>query len=160
MRPRTPSPLLGLLLLGALPACARPAPRDLPADEARALLIDRNWLDVMPQGPRDRLHVFRFVPRMGGGVYQDRTLFAGQFELFTFSHSGGEIRFHMPHTGERRTVAYRIGRVAPGEDREPFDIKLQLDGSPRGPDTYYSVRSETGATPEALDGALRRLHQR
>ena len=42
--------------------------RALPPPEARRLLIDRNWIDRVPQSATDRLHVFRFVPSMGGGV--------------------------------------------------------------------------------------------
>ena len=66
-------------------------------------LLDRNWLDRMPETDRDRLYVYRFVPSMGGGVFQDRTLFKGTFELFTFETADNEIRFVLPETKERVT---------------------------------------------------------
>src|SRR4051812_45875335 len=69
----------------------KPAATLVPADQARSLLLDRNWLDRLPETARDRLQVFRFVPSMGGGVFQDRTLYAGQFELFNFEHDGATI---------------------------------------------------------------------
>jgi hypothetical protein len=145
-----------LFALFALSACSGPARPSVSPDEAQRLLLNRNWLDQLPEDEHTRLHVYRFVPRMGGGVYQDRTLFAGKFELFTFEHTGEEIRFHLPHTKERRTVAYRITALQPGE-APPFDLRLQFDRSPRGPATYYSVRADSAASAEALDEGLRRL---
>jgi len=145
---RTARLAIALALLGC-------APRDqhLPPDEARALLINRNWLDRLPESARDRLHVFRFVPSMGGGVFQDRTLYKGEFELFTFEAGGDRIRFDLPHTGERRDVRYRIDALGDGERRGPLDLRLILDGSPRGPSVYYGMRRESAD----LDASLRSL---
>jgi hypothetical protein len=139
---------LSLATVVGLGACDRPKSTALPGDEARALLLDRNWIDRLPEKKDDRLHVFRFVPSMGGGVFQDRTIFFGTFELFQFEHTGDEIRFALLHTGERKTVRYRIEPIdQPGPDG--FDLKLILDGSPRGPSVYYGWRKE-GATERAL----------
>jgi hypothetical protein len=125
----------------ALAACGRdPAPRALPPDEAARLLIDRNWLDVWPRTEEERLHVLRFTPAMGGGVYQDRTLFAGSFELFVFSIGDGELELVLPHTKERVTARYSIERV---DGPAPFDLRLTLDPSPRGPSVYHARSAET-----------------
>ena len=70
---------LSVLCLAASTGCRKPAATTVPEEEAQKLLLDRNWIDRLPQTPHERLHVFRFVPSMGGGVYQDRTLFAGHF---------------------------------------------------------------------------------
>lgn len=136
-----------LLCLAALTAGCRgkPAAASLPAEEARQLLLDRNWLDRAPETAHDRLHVFRFVPSMGGGVYQDRTLFAGQFELFTFDHDGQTIRFHLHHTGEERSAAYTIDRLPADSSLE---LHLHIEDSPRGPADYYSLRGMHGAGSE------------
>src|SRR5215510_5277320 len=96
--------LLVASVLCALAACSsRSASRSgqLSASDARDVLIDRNWIDRMPENTTDRLHVYRFVPNMGGGVYQDRTLFKGTFELFMFEVSGNEIRFVLPETHDK-----------------------------------------------------------
>ncbi|MSP58792.1 MAG: hypothetical protein EXR72_00345 [Myxococcales bacterium] len=144
-----------LLFVLASGCTSAPADRTLPEGEARALLIDRNWIDRLPEGHGDRLHVFRFVPRMGGGVYQDRTLFAGQFELFTFEHTGDEIRFRLPHAGERKTVRYRIETLAPDQAHGPLDLRLTLEGSPRGPSVYYGGRTEKGDLDASLEALSR-----
>lgn len=155
--PSLVSPRIPLLLcaLAGLSACSD-AKREhaLPPPEARRLLLDRNWLDRLPQSPQDRLHVFRFVPSMGGGVFQDRTLYAGHFELFNFDQDGRTIHFKLPHTGEDRRAAFFI-EPRP-EDDTPFELHLHIADSPRGPRDYYSLRGESSANLDAsLDAALK-----
>ena len=109
--------------------------------DAAALLIDRNWLDRWPTDKDDHLEVYRFVPSMGGGVYQDRTMFEGRFELFQFRADGRAIDFTFPHTGQRHHTGYRIERVT---GPAPFDLALRLDHDPRGPGIYYGLSSDRG----------------
>jgi hypothetical protein len=122
----------------------------LDKDDAKATLIDRNWLDVMPQNKDERLHVYRFVPSMGGGVYQDRTLFKGTFELFSFSVKDDFIHFNLHQTDDKVASRFKIEKVS---GPEPFDLKLTISDDPRGPHVYYGMRSERD-----LDGHL--LEQR
>src|SRR5438067_1525765 len=146
---------LSILCLGmvlGLAACSAKKPAGVPAEEAKQLLIDRNWLDKMPETERDRLHVYRFVPNMGGGVFQDRTLYKGMFELFRFDATGGEIRFDLPETREKVTSPYTIEAV---DGPEPFDLKLTIPDDPRGPKVYYGMRSETDRDGTLLEQRLR-----
>jgi hypothetical protein len=137
-----------LLAISLLAACGSSAKTDVvPADEARKLLIDRNWLDRMPETERDRLHVYRFVPNMGGGVYQDRTLYKGTFELFKFAATGDEIKFDLPETKEKVSSAYAIEQVT---GPKPFDLRLTIFESPRGPKVYYGMRNENGQSVDEL----------
>jgi hypothetical protein len=128
-------------LVLALAACDRAsAPRrGVPASDAAQLLIDRNWLDSWPEDKDDHLRVYRFVPSMGGGVYQDRTVFKGQFELFQFANDGTTIDYHFPHDGLKKKVRYRIEKV---DGPEPFDLKLTIEGDPRGPGVYFGMTSD------------------
>ncbi len=121
--------------------------REVGPDDAGRLLIDRNWIDEMPDSPQDRLHVFRFVPKMGGGVYQDRTLYRGEFELFTFKAEKRELAFDFPDNHERYRTAYKIEEV---DGPKPFDLRLTLARSPRGPRIYYGIRNERGDLDAAL----------
>jgi hypothetical protein len=129
-----------LLLLVACGSDARPAA--VSGEEAARLLIDRNWLDVWPSDKTQRLHVYRFTPSMGGGVYQDRTLFKGEFELFRFEVREDLLRFDLPETEQDVETRFRIERVS---GPEPFDLRLVLDRSPRGPRVYYGRTAETAA---------------
>lgn len=147
----------GLLALATGAACSSDkadSARRISDAEAPALLIDRNWIDRMPESHGDRLHVFRFVPTMGGGVYQDRTLFKGTFELFTFSATGDELRFNLPQTGEKVRAAYTIEAVS---GPAPFDLRLTIPDSPRGPKVYYGMRSETDRSGQLLEAKLSAL---
>jgi hypothetical protein len=131
---------LALLLLAA---CGSDARRDaVPGAEAARLLVDRNWVDVWPTDKTQRLHVYRFTPGMGGGVYQDRTLFKGEFELFRFEVREDLLRFDLPETEQDVETRFRIERV---DGPAPFDLRLVLDRSPRGPRVYYGRTAETAA---------------
>jgi len=136
-----------LLALAAIVSCSRePSRTTLPPEEAAELLINRNWLDRWPTGEKDRLHVYRFTPSMGGGVYQDRTLFAGKFELFTYQLDGDHLTIQWPHSKEEDRMVYRVSRVS---GPEPFDLRLELSTPSHGPRTYYGRSVETGGSAEA-----------
>jgi hypothetical protein len=128
---------------------AAPRTAALTAADARAALVDRNWLDSWPRDADDRLHVYRFTPGMGGGVYQDRTVFQGSFELFTFTVEGDRLAVELPHTGEVVRTRFVIERV---DGPAPFDLRLTLDRSPRGPRVFYGRSAERGGAD--LDAAL------
>ena len=143
--------LLAALVAGACSSQTSPV---VSADEAKNLLIDRNWLDVYPKTRDDRLHVYRFVPSMGGGVYQDRTLFKGTFELFMFETAGDEIRFNLPETHQKVVSKFRIETVS---GPKPFDLKLIIPADPRGPQVYYGMRSETDRDGHLLESRILEL---
>jgi hypothetical protein len=98
-----------------------------------------SWLDRWPVNDQDRLQVFRFTPSMGGGVFQNRTLFKGSFELFRYQTDGKKIEFDLPETHERTKTPFRIERVV---GPAPFDLRLVLENSPRGPNVYYGRTDE------------------
>lgn len=133
------------LLLLALVGCSSSS-KGLDAEQQKSLLIDRNWLDRMPETKHDRLHVYRFVPNMGGGVFQDRTVFKGTFELFRFEAQNGEIRFDLPETDEKITSKFKIEEVK----EPPFDLKLTISDDPRGPHVYFGMRNEISSDLSAL----------
>ncbi len=108
----------------------------------------------MPETERDHLFVYRFVPNMGGGVFQDRTLYKGMFELFNFEATGDEIRFNLPETKTKVTSGYTIEKV---DGPEPFDLKLTIPDDPRGPKIYFGMRAETDETGGLLEQRLRAL---
>ena len=144
-------PVLALVAMLAACSSSSKAPAQVSADEAKSLLIDRNWLDVYPKTERDKLHVYRFVPSMGGGVFQDRTLFKGIFELFSFTATGDAITFTLHETHDKVTSAYTIEKVS---GPEPFDLKLTIADDPRGPKVYFGIRAETDRTGELLEHRL------
>ena len=135
-----------LVLVVALAACSHKS-TEVDAEKSKQLLLDRNWLDRMPESKDTRLHVYRFVPSMGGGVFQDRTLFKGTFELFKFEVGKGEIRFDLPETGDHVTSKFTIEKV---DGPKPFDLKLSISDDPRGPHVYFGMTSEKSSDIAAL----------
>jgi hypothetical protein len=138
--------LIACLVLAAC-SSESSAPRDTAVrcdpGEAARLLVDRNWIDRLPETPRDKLHVYRFVPSMGGGVYQDRTLFKGDFELFTFEVDGETVRIVTPEDGGVHTTRFHVDRITDGA--EGTDLRLTLDDPPRGPAVYYGWSRESAS---------------
>jgi hypothetical protein len=135
-----------VLIALALSACTKHS-KEIDSGEAKKLLIDRNWIDRMPETERDKLHVYRFVPNMGGGVFQDRTLYKGTFELFSFSVDGDHILFDLHETSEHVNSQFHIENV---DGPKPFDLKLTIWSDPRGPTIYYGMRSETASFQKLL----------
>lgn len=137
---------LSVVALTLLAGCSRsPAPEVVSDGEARRLLVDRSWIDHNPRDKADRIYVYRFTPSMGGGVFQDRTLFVGSFELFFFAVEGSTIRFLFPQNGDKREATYRIEKL-PRTGRDDFDLRLTLTNSPRGPAVYYGWSDATRAS--------------
>lgn len=145
-RTRASALACAIVMAAAALACSEDGPEEISGEEARDLLENRNWLDEWPRSKDDRLRVYRFTPEMGGGVFQDRTLYRGDFELFNYEIGEGRVRFHFPDSGEDVTTAYRIERVA---GPEPFDLRLTFGRAPRGPSVYYGMRAE-GSAESAL----------
>jgi hypothetical protein len=147
---------LTILLLAVLAACSSSSSssKAVPSDEAGRLLLDRNWLDRMPETERDHLFVYRFVPSMGGGVFQDRTLYKGTFELFSFTVDGDRLRFVLHETKQDLTSRFTIEPVS---GPAPFDLKLTIPDDPRGPRTYFSWRGETDRDGSRLQQRLSAL---
>jgi hypothetical protein len=144
--------LAALLVTAACSSGSKVKTRELPDDEARKVLLDRNWIEHMPETERDHFHVYRFVPSMGGGVFQDRTIFKGTFELFQFETAADEIRFNLLETHDKVVSKFRIEEVS---GPEPFDLKLTIAADPRGPQVYYGMRSETDRDGTKLEARLR-----
>lgn len=136
----------------AASACDEEAAEGLPPEKAAELLENRNWMDRMPESSGERLHVYRFTPAMGGGVYQDRTLFAGEFELFTYEVDGELLRIEWPHRDLREEVRFAIERV---DGPEPFDLRLRLEDNATGPSVYYGQSGEHRGRAEPLFSPLR-----
>ena len=129
--------------------------RELDDGEARKVLLDRNWIEHMPETERDHFHVYRFVPSMGGGVFQDRTLYKGTFELFSFSVKDSAITFKLHETKTEVTSPYTIEKV---DGPAPFVLKLTIPDDPRGPKVYFGIKAETDVDGHLLEQRLSAKH--
>ncbi len=138
--------LLTVLAIAVAVSCGTSHDAKLSDTEAKEVLENRNWMDVWPTSDREPLHVYRFTPAMGGGVYQDRTLYAGAFELFNYEigvPNTDVVRIRWPHTKDVEQLKFSIEAV---KGPEPFDLRLKFDGNLRGPSVFYGRQSETSAS--------------
>jgi hypothetical protein len=129
-------------------ACARATPEQAPSppDEAADLLHERVWLDKEPRGWGDQFHLMVFDGDHSG-VYQDRTVWKGNFEVFIYEADGNTLDLRLPGSRKTMKTGFRIEKSKRGE----ADVKLTLDKMPAGPTTYYGYRFDGGgaATPDA-----------
>jgi hypothetical protein len=88
---------------------------------------------------------------MGGGVFQDRTVFRGEFELFTYQLADDALTFRFPDRDERYRTDFAIEHV---DGPPPFDLKLTLERSPRGPRVYFGTSAEAGDLDATLAAAI------
>ncbi|MFT3695365.1 MAG: hypothetical protein QM831_19685 [Kofleriaceae bacterium] len=137
-----------------LVACGHHSDHAVAKDDAKKILIDRNWVDRWPTTKTEKLHVYRFVPNMGGGVFQDRTVFKGTFELFRFDVDGDAIDFDLPETDQHVHSKFHIEKV---DGPKPFDLKLVVENDPRGPHEYYGILAEHDPDGAALEAKLKLL---
>lgn len=142
-----------ILLLALLGACSAPKQNTKELDDAEAakVLVNRNWVDHWPTTKTDKIHVYRFVPNMGGGVFQDRTIYKGTFELFRFDTNADEIEFDLVETNQKVVSKFRIDEI---DGPHPFDLRLTIHADPRGPQVYFGIRAETDPDGHLLEQRL------
>ncbi len=122
------------------------------ADE-RAPVVDRLWIDHLPQNPRDEISVFLALSDEPVGIFQTASQWRGKYELFQHETSGDDIRIVYPATGERETVRVRARAC----DESGWNYCLEIKGASRGVKKYYSMEGwEVGST-DAAGPLLRRV---
>jgi len=100
------------------------------------LVLDRLWVDRLPERPKDTINVFAAVTEQPIGVFQFASQWKGGFELFNYTASGSELRLVYPQTDEKEKVKVRAWKCKQGE----MDYCLELAGASRGVKRYYSQR--------------------
>jgi hypothetical protein len=123
------------------------------ADDARAsrgadpsMLLDRIWIDGIPEGYTDYMNVFVALGEQPIGVFQKASSYRLEAELFQFRREGGKMAVIFPQTSTKKSFSYKISYC---DDLPPFDLCLDIDKNPwGGPRRYY------GDSEETLDAAL------
>lgn len=108
---------------------------DVDVQDAK-LVTDRLWIDHLPRNQREAVNGLALISDQSIGVFNASSRWRGQYELFGFERSGGELRFVFPQTGDRDSVRVRARSC----NDSGFDYCLELDGSSRGVKRYYSMK--------------------
>lgn len=112
-------------------------------------LMNRVWVDKLPAGDREKVSVLVVIDDDDEpfGVFQERSAFQGDFDVFTHTIQGDALKITMLQQGAKATLRYKAVAC---KERE-FDFCLELQGSPRGPVRYYSRKGwEVDAAADAL----------
>jgi hypothetical protein len=90
------------------------------------------------------------------GVFDERSAYQGNFDLFGFEGNNGTLVVHMLQDNKKVKVTYTASRC----EVKNFDFCLEIKGSPRGPAKYYSRKGwEIDSTGEAIDLANKLAHE-
>ena len=99
--------------------------------------------------------VFRYFINMPMGWTDETSLIAWTWLVLWGAafvvREADEIRFDLLETGDRVTSAYKIEVV---DGPAPFDLRLTIADDPRGPKTYFGMRSETDPHGLLLEARL------
>lgn len=148
-----------LAVRGASQPAAAPPPRDEATVEAAPRdLLNRLWFDKLPEKRTDEITIALFF---GGGIglFESGSAYRSSFEVFEFERKATELDLVLLHDKKRAQVKYTVRAC---DDTPPFDLCLELEGSPRGPKKLYGFaygEDEAAKVPWSRDikaGALAR----
>ncbi len=117
------------------------------ADRGQQLFYDRLWVDHLPSSQTDVFDMFAAVTEQPIGVFDHRSTWKGEWELFRWEARGdGQVELLFPQSKSKSRMSYRAWKCT---DKKEFDYCLEVSGG-RGPKKYYSQRGwEIGS----VDGA-------
>ncbi len=121
---------------------ARPA----PTHASDSLLQDRLWIDHIPRNDRDPVEIFVALKQDAIGGFHRGSQWTGQYEMFRYEKTGGEIRAVFPQSGSRESIKVKVTEC----DGDWMDYCLELSGNSRGARRYYSREDWViGSIPDA-----------
>jgi hypothetical protein len=97
------------------------------------LVLDRLWIDHIPRNEREMVKVFVVLSEEPVGAFNESSAWAGSFEAFKYTRTGGELRVVYPQTGAKETIKVKARSCS----ERGMDFCLELDGG-KGAKRYYS----------------------
>ena len=118
------------------------------ADRGEKLFYDRLWVDHLPTSQTDPIDIFAAMTEQPLGVFDHRSQWKGQWELFRYEPRGdGQLEAVFPGSKNGRArMSYRAWKCT---EKKDFDFCLEVSGG-KGPKKYYSQRGWEIGT---VDGA-------
>jgi len=111
------------------------------------VMLDRFWIDHVPQNDRDLFNVFVAITEQPLGIFDKTSRWVGNFELFQYEAHDGELRVLYGQTGEREQIKAKATRCNEGG----MDYCLELAGASRGVKKYYSMEGWVIEGADSLD---------
>ncbi len=123
------------------------------SSDSEKLLTNRIWVDHLPKNQRDTIQIFALLEDEAIGIFDARSNWRGQHEIFRFENANGELRVLYPQTGDKEKITTRARRC---EGNKDWEYCLELDGG-KGAKKYYSREGweiESTGAAEALEQQL------
>lgn len=117
------------------------------ADRGQQIFYDRLWVDHMPSSETDTFDLFAAVTEQPIGVFDRRSVWKGEWELFRYEGRGdGQVELLYPQTKSKARLSYRAWKCT---EKKDFDFCLEVSGG-KGAKKYYSQRGwEIGSVDAA-----------
>ncbi|MBM3463386.1 MAG: hypothetical protein FJX76_14905 [Armatimonadetes bacterium] len=133
-----------------------------PPTEAAApspLLVDRLWIDEMPQRDTDKFNFYVFSSEDNFGVNDKaQSIYKHVVELFYYDAKDTALRFQFPHDRRDVRTACKVEKMARPKDE--FDLQLTINADPQnsGKTTvYYSSTKWSSHDKTTMPEILRNL---
>ena len=129
----------------------------VPAEQAASLLVDRVWIDDLPQRESDTFNLYIFSSEDNFGVNDHAmSIYKHVLELFFYKLSGDStIHFQFPHDRRQLRTSYRVERLS--RPKGDLDLKLTIDKDPQMAGKtciYYSSTRWSSRNLQSLPGLL------
>lgn len=107
-------------------------------NEDPRLILNRPWIDAVPEKPTDYMNVFVMIDRQSIGVFQKASQYRLTAELFKHKRDKNSVTLAFPQSGKQAKVTYRVWEC---DDLDGMDLCLELSQNPwGGPKRYHSAR--------------------
>jgi hypothetical protein len=120
--------------------------RASPTDE-NELAFNRVWISHLPQHEKDKISIFAMIDEEEIGIFDERSLFQGDFDIFEYRKDGNSILITLLQTEKKSKSSFKASRC----NEKGFDFCLEIRGNQRGPSRYVSRK---GWEIESTDAAL------
>lgn len=128
-------PFMALLMAaGALLTCvAMLCSSSREADGNPRAILGRVWFDELPKKRTDTVEVLIFLAG-GIGIHERGSVWRATTDVFDFERQGDKVALTFLQDGVKAETRFK---VTPCSDKPPFDMCLDFERSPRGPQRYY-----------------------
>jgi len=120
--------------------------------EDPSLIDGRVWLEKHPEKHTDKVHAAFFLSGYNIGLFDERSSYAGRYELFEFTREGSTVKGFFPQADKNWKLTYAVRAC---DDLPPFDLCLELSSNPwsagGAPKKYYGFRDADAESREASD---------
>jgi len=122
--------------------------RGRPSEDP-SLIDGRVWLEKRPEKHNDKVHAAIFLTGYNLGLFDERSSYAGRYELFEFTREGNRVKGFFPQSDKSWTITYAVRAC---DDLPPFDLCLELSSNPwsagGAPKKYYGFRDADAESRE------------